>query len=81
MSVLPAALAARQPRLQLVEPLQSVADGAVVGQGAAQPALADEGHAAAVRLALDGLLGLALGADEQHQVTAAGHLGQEAGGA
>src|SRR5262249_42234083 len=53
-------------------------DGAVVGQGAAEPALADVGHAAAGGLALDGLLGLALGADEQHEAAVAGDLGQVA---
>src|SRR5262249_44798051 len=38
------------------------------------------GHAAAAGLALDGLLGLALGADEQHQAALAGQLGQVAVG-
>src|SRR5581483_3391459 len=63
-------------RFEFLQALEAVANGAIVRQGAAQPALADEGHAAACRLAFDGLLGLALGADEQHQAAAARHLGQ-----
>src|SRR5438105_8829118 len=60
-----------------MEPFEAVANGAVVGESAAQPALADIGHARASRLALDGLLGLALGADEEDQAAPAGDLGQE----
>ncbi len=53
-----------------LHPLQLVdapADGAPVGEHAAQPALGDVGHAAALRFRLDGLLGLALSAHEQHR--------------
>ena len=68
-------LAGRQPHgLEFLEPLEPVADGAVVGQRAAQPALADVGHAAAGGFALDDFLGLALGADEQHQAALADDL-------
>src|SRR5438309_1571110 len=58
----------------------SVADGAVVGEGAAQPALRDVRHAAAGGLALDGFFRLPLGADEQDQLALAGGLRQVAGG-
>ena len=68
-------------RFQFLQPFETVADGAVIGQGAAQPAFADEGHATAGGFAFDGFLGLALGADEKHQTAAAGHLGQVAEGA
>ena len=67
-------------RFEFGEPFEAVADGAVVGERAAQPALADEGHPAAGRLAFDGFLGLPLGADEQHQAAVAGHLGEVAVG-
>src|SRR5262249_18270483 len=66
--------------LQLLQPLEAVADGAVVGQGTAQPALADVGHAAALGLALDGLLGLARGADGEGQAALGGGLGEVAAG-
>ena len=53
--------------LHLVDVVQAVntgADGAEVGERAAQPAVVHEVHAAALRLGLDGLLRLLLGADE-----------------
>ena len=52
MSTLGRVLAGRQPHgFQFLQPLEAVADGAVVGERAAQPALADVGHAAAGGLA------------------------------
>src|SRR5262249_13742459 len=72
-------LALGQPqRLEFLEALQAVADGTVIGEGAAEPAFADVGHPAAERFALDGFLGLALGADEQHELPLTDRLGQEA---
>ena len=59
--------------MQTFEP---VPDRAVVGQGPAQPALVDIGHAAAAGFALDGFLRLALGADEEHEAALAGDLGE-----
>src|SRR5262249_52786290 len=56
-------------------------DGAIIGERSAEPALADEWHAAAGRLALDGFLGLAFRADEEHQAAAACDLGQVTVGA
>ena len=80
--VLVGLLAAGQPQaFQLVEALEAFADGAVVGERAAQPALADVGHMAARRFALNGLLRLAFGADEEHEAAAGGDLGEEAVGA
>ena len=67
-------LVAVAERFQLFQPGQPVANRAEVGQRAAQPAIADVGHAAAQRLALDRLAGLPLGADEQHQAAAGGDL-------
>ncbi len=45
-----------------------------VGEEAAQPALVDVEHLAAVGFFGDGFLRLALGADEQHRLTLRGHF-------
>ena len=58
--------------LELFQAAEPAADGAEVGQRAAQPAVADEGHAAAQRLLLDGFGRLPLGADEQDQAALGG---------
>ena len=60
--------------LQLFEPREPAADRAEVGQRAAQPAVADVGHAAADALLLDHVAGLPLRADQQHQAALGGHL-------
>src|SRR6266571_6058296 len=51
--------------LQLLQPVQALAHGHEVREEPAQPALGHVGHAAALRLLDDRLLGLPLGADEQ----------------
>ena len=53
--------------LQALQLVDARADGAPVGEHAAQPALGDVGHAAAHGFFLDGFLRLALGADEEHR--------------
>src|SRR3990170_2120396 len=58
-------LAAGAGVLQAHQVVDAALDGVEVGEGAAQPAGVDEGHAAAPGLALDRVLGLALGADEE----------------
>src|SRR5690606_33859435 len=50
--------------------LDALGDGAEVGEHATEPALVDVGHADAGGLLGDGLLGLLLGADEQHLAAA-----------
>ena len=67
-------LVAAAQTLELFQPGQPTANGAEVGQRAAQPAVADVGHAAARGLALDRLARLPLGAHEQHQAAAGGDL-------
>ena len=63
-------------RFEFLQALEAIADGAVIGQGTAQPAFLDEGHAAACRLPFNRFLGLALRADEQNEAPFAGQLGQ-----
>ena len=58
-------IAAVAHALQALQFLDALADGAPVGEHAAQPALGDIGHAAAHGFFLDGFLRLALGANEQ----------------
>jgi len=71
-------LAVRQPHgFELGQALEAVANGAVIGEGAAEPAFVDVRHLAADGLAFDGFLGLALGADEDDEAAAAGDLGEE----
>ena len=51
--------------LEVLQPLDRVADGLEIGQHAAEPAVADERHAAALGLGADRLAAGPLGADEQ----------------
>jgi hypothetical protein len=51
---------------EFLKPLESLADGAEVGQRAAQPAFGDVGHADVFGVLLDGAARLPLGADEAH---------------
>ncbi len=60
-------------QLELLQPVEALADGHEVGEQSAQPALVHVGHAAARRLFGHRLLGLALGADEQDRLA----LGRE----
>ena len=65
--------------LQFLEPLDGLADGLVVGEHAAEPALVDEGHLHPGRLLANDLGGRSLGADEQDLLAQGGHaanLGQ-----
>ena len=55
-------------RLELVEETKALLDGHEVGEHAAQPALVDVGHLGPRRLLGDRLLGLLLGADEEHGI-------------
>src|SRR5262249_55589614 len=66
--------------LELLEPGDRLADRREVRQGAAEPALVDVEHAAAVGLLEHGLLGLLLGADEEHRAAAGGQITDEAVG-
>ena len=59
--------------LQLFQAAQTAADRAEVGERAAQPAIADERHAAAHALLLDGVAGLALRPHEQDQAPLGRH--------
>ena len=62
-----AKIAAVAHALQALQLVDALADGAPVGQHAAQPAGRDVRHRAARGLELDGLLSLALGAQEQYR--------------
>src|SRR5256712_6046697 len=63
--------------LQLLEPLDLLLDGLEVGQRAAQPALRHPERTAALRLGLDDVLELLLGADEQDALTLQHHAPHE----
>ena len=63
--------------LHVLELLQRTLDGLEVGHHAAEPALVDVGHAAALRLHGDDLARLALGADHQDGAALAGELAHE----
>src|SRR5690606_19305701 len=63
-------------RLELFEAGQAAANGAEVGEGASQPAIADEGHAAPGAFTLDGFGGLLLGADELDKAALRSDLGE-----
>ncbi len=65
-------LAGVAARFQLAQVVDTLPDGAPVGQRAAEPAVINVGLGGAGRLAGDGVLGLALRADKQH-VAAGGH--------
>ena len=51
-------------RIEVLQPLDRLLDGAVVGQHAAEPSPVDVGHLATLRFRRDALLGRPLGADE-----------------
>ena len=52
-------------RFEVAQPAEAALNGREVGEEAAEPALVDVEHAAALRFFGDDVLGLALGADEQ----------------
>src|SRR6267143_5540293 len=62
---------------QLLEALDPLFDRAEVGQHPAHPAAVDEVHAAARGLGLDRLLGLLLGANEEHRPATCGDVARE----
>ena len=64
----------RNQRLQLLEPGQPVADRAEVGERAAEPTVADIGHATAGRLAGHRLGALPLRSHEEHEAAGGGDL-------
>ena len=59
--------------LQFAQSANRLADGLVVRQHAAEPALVDIGHAATLSMFLDNLAGTALGANEHHLVAPRRH--------
>ena len=54
--------------LEIAEPAEAALNGREVGEEAAEPALVDEEHPAALRFFRDDVLGLPLGADEQDRL-------------
>ena len=62
-------------RLEVAQPAEAALDGGEVGEQAAEPALVDVEHAAALRFFGDDVLGLALGADEQDRAAFGGEAG------
>ncbi len=66
--------------LQPHQVVDAALDGVEVGEGAAQPAGVDVGHAAALGLALDGVLSLTLGADEEEGLAGGDEVGDEPAG-
>jgi len=64
-------------RLHVLQLLQRALDRLEVGHHAAQPALVDEGHAAALGFQCDDLARLALGADHQDGAAARRQLADE----
>src|SRR5262249_4819872 len=68
-------LSPRQPqRFEFLQTLETLANGTVIRESAAEPALVHVRHAAAGGFSLDGFLGLAFGADKEHEGTLAGEL-------
>ena len=63
--------------VNLIETVHAGADGAEVGQHAAQPAVVDVEHVAALRLGGDGFLSLLLGAHEQNALAGHGQVAHE----
>ena len=63
--------------LELLHAVDAGAHGHEVGEHAAEPTLVDVGHAAALGLGGDGLLGLLLGADEEDAATLGGGVLEE----
>ena len=72
-------LGVAEDRLDLLEALDRLADGGEVGERAAQPAVVHVEHAAAVGLLENGILRLALGADEQDALALGREVGDERG--
>src|SRR5712692_10187176 len=64
-------------RLHFLEPLDRLADGLEVREHPAEPAMIDEGRAAALRLLADDLARLTLGSDEQKGALDGGKLAHE----
>src|SRR6266540_2720284 len=64
-------------RLELLQALEPPVDGGEVGEHATQPAVVHERHGDPLGLALDGFLGLLLGADEQHRAALGDRVPQE----
>ena len=69
------ALVAQAP--QLVQVLDPLGDRAPVGEQAAEPAVVHVRHADALGVLLDAVLGLLLGADEEHGAAALGEVAHE----
>ena len=72
--------AVRLHALNFLHALHGALDGLEVGQGAAEPALGDEGLAAGLGRFLDGFLGLLLGADEEDVAALGRGSGEEFAG-
>ncbi len=64
-------------RLEFLEPIDRLADGAEVGQHAAEPAVRDVRHPATCGFFGNRLAGGALGADKQYRATLARHAADE----
>ena len=62
-------------RFEVAQPAEAALNGREVGEQAAEPALVDVEHAAALRFFGDDVLGLALGADEQDRAAFGGEAG------
>ena len=73
-------LAAGLGVLQADEVVDAALDGVGVGEGAAEPAGGDVGHAAAFGFGLDGFLGLTFGADEEDGVPVSDQVADEVAG-
>ena len=64
-------------RLEVAQAAETALDGREVGEEPAEPALVDEEHPAALRFFGDDVLGLPLGADEQHRPAFGCEVGDE----
>ena len=72
-------LRVRQNGLELLQALDGAADRGEVGERSTQPAVVHVEHAAAIGLFENGVLRLALGADEQDAFALGGEIGNECG--
>ena len=70
-------LAGAAHALVLLHLADALGDGLEVGEHAAEPALVDVRHAALLGVAADRVLGLLLGADEQHRAAVGGQVADE----
>ena len=70
-------LALSLPALKVVQALDALVDRLEVGQQTAEPAVVDVRHPSALGSVLDGVAGLLLGADEQHDPAAVRDLRDE----